>query len=421
MIRGTALALLSIALPVAAPAQQQKHIAYPQRDILSPFRSPAEVHAPPDRLFALLRQMREIADDPNSKKTTDQDGREIVDDERWRLAKREVDLLGIDAGYLATLMRFSKSADDRAVAFYAAFYCTNIDYVLNLVSHIPGEPWQKTREAMLPRAVAFARAHLTRRYGQLSDQQKRALQLPQPGSPEARAAGITRAPIDDDPLHTLNLVPFFQLMDTDEPLDHAQSLWFLSQVFSIRQDLALAWLEPALPRVRQLLIGEDKRVREQALALLQTIAPEDLAKPAADADTAALLDWAKAAEKGMFPPIRNLNDAIVQMQPSPERDAVAAAARQAIDASGTGETAFGKAKDGLPYRGFRINALPEALKPLALPQGAVITAINGVGVTDAASLKATVVDLLDKLGHPRRLFVEYVSGGDRHAIEYRFL
>jgi len=65
--------------------------------------------------------------------------------------------------------------------------------------------------------------------------------------------------------------------------------------------------------------------------------------------------------------------------------------------------------------------LPEALKALAIPQGAVITSINGVNVTDAASLKATVLELLDKLGHPRRLFVEYVSGGDRHAIEYRFL
>jgi hypothetical protein len=422
MIRGIASGLFAALLPfAAAAAQQAKHVAYPQRDILSPFRSPSEVHAPPDRLFALLRQMRQIAEDRSSRKSFDDNGREVVDDERWRLARREVELLGIDAGYLATLMRYSKNGDDRATAFYAAFLCTNIDYVLNLIAHIPGEPWRTTREAAMPRAVEFCKVHLTRRYGQLSDEQKRAMMLPKPGTPEARARGITRAPLDADPLHGLNLLPFFQLLDGDDALDQAQGLWFLAQVFPLRMDLALAWLEPALPRVQQLLLADDAKVVQQAVALLQTIAPPDLAPLPADADNAARLTWAKRAEYGMFPPIRNLNDAIVQMQPSAERDAVAAAARAAIAASGTGEPAHGKTKAGLPFRGFKITHVPDELKVLAIPQGAVITTINGAPITDAASLDRTVRELLDQLGHPRRLFVEYVLQGDSHAIEYRLL
>src|SRR5690606_24876960 len=118
------------------------------------------------------------------------------------------------------------------------------------------------------------------------------LALPKPGSPEAKAAGITRGPRDDDPRHTLNLVPLFQLLDVDEPLDQAQALWFLSQVFTVRQDLALIWLEPMLPRLRQLLISDDIKVRMQAIGAFAAIGPADLARPADDADNKALLDWA---------------------------------------------------------------------------------------------------------------------------------
>ncbi|MCA8964435.1 MAG: hypothetical protein H6838_02185 [Planctomycetes bacterium] len=422
MIRASALAVLfAAALSAPAVAQQPKPTGYPDRDILSPFRNPAEVYAPPDKLFGLLRQMRQIADDKNARKSFDQDGREVVDDGRWRAARHDVDQLGIDAGYLAGIMRMSKNADDRATAFYAAFYCKNVGYVFNLISHIPGEPWRKTREAALPRAAEFVKANLGRRYGQLSDDEKRALSLPKPGSPEAKAAGITRGPLDDDPLHTLNLVPFFQLLDVDDALDQAQALWFLQQVFTVRKDLALVWLEPMLPRMRQLLISDDDKVKAQALGLFATIGPEDLARPADDADNQALLDWAYLAQKTLFPPIRNLNDTVVQMQPSAERDALLAAAKKAIADGSIGDATHGKAKDGTAYRGYRIARVPDELQPLAIPAGAVITTINGSPVGSAAEVATTVGNLLDKLKHPRVLVVEYVLDGISHAIEYRIL
>ena len=422
MIRASTLAFLFAAtLPSLAIAQQPKPSGYAERDILSPFRSPAEVYAPPDKLFGLLRVMRQIADDPNSRRSFDENGREIVDDERWRAARRDVDQLGIDAGYMAGIVRMSKNADDRATAFYASFYCNNVGYVFNLIAHIPGEPWRKTREAMLPRAAEFVRANLGRRYGSLSEDEKRALALPKPGSPEAKAAGITRGPVDDDPLHTLNLVPFFQLLDVDEPLDQAQALWFLQQVFAVRGDLALVWLEPMLPRLRQLLTGSDAKVRTQAIGLFAQIGPEGLARPADDADTQALLDFAYAAQKALFPPIRNLNDAIVQMQPSAERDALLAAAKQAAANESIGDPSHGKTKDGVAFRGFRIAHVPADLRPLAIPEGSVITTINGAPVTTAAQVVTTVTDLLGKLKHPRVLVVEYVHDGESHAIEYRIL
>ncbi len=422
MIRARAFAILfATVVSVPGHAQQPKPSGYPDRDILSPFRDPAEVYAPPDKLFALLRQMRQIADDKNARKSFDQDGRELVDDDRWRTAKRDVDQLGIDAGYLAGIMRMSKNGDDRATAFYAAFYCKNVGYVFNLISHIPGEPWRKTREAALPRAAAFIKANLGRRYGELSDDEKRALSLPKPGSPEAKAAGITRDPRDDDPLHTVNLVPFFQLLDVDDALDQAQGLWFLQQVFTVRKDLALVWLEPMLPRLRQLLISEDDKVKVQAIGLLGTIGPADLPRPTADADNQALLDWAYQAQKALFPPIRNLNDTIVQMQPSAERDALVAAAKKAIADGALGDATHGKAKDGSAYRGYRIARVPDELQPLAIPVGAVITTINGAPVGTAAEVAATVGNLLDKLKHPRVLVVEYLFDGESRAIEYRIL
>ncbi|MBX3464034.1 MAG: hypothetical protein KF830_12750 [Planctomycetes bacterium] len=415
-------ALLAASLGGAATAQEPKAVAYPERDALTPFRQPADVYAPPDRLFALLRTMQAIADRPDAPKDFDADGREVVDDPAWRQARAEVGQLGVDAAYLAQIMRLHRNAGERATAFYGAFHCDDVDHVLNLIAHIPGEPERRTRQAALPRAVAFLRAHLGRRFGDLGEEQRRALRaaLPEPGSPAARARGITRAPLDQDHLHELRLVPFFQLLDLDEPIDQAQGLWFLKEVFLVRPDLALLWVEPALPRLRQLLAADDEAVRAQAIGLFAAIGPRDLG-PAPAGDPRALQEWADRAAKFLFPPIRNLNDAIVQLQPSPERDALAAAGVRALEGSAIGDPFAGKGPDGRPCRGFRIAVVPDELKPLAIPAGAVITTVNGVPVTDAASLLRTVREQLRSLKHPRQLVVEYLRGGAVHAIEYRLL
>lgn len=415
--------LFALSVGAAAAAQDPKPIAYPQRDILSPFRAPAEVYAAPDKLFSLLRRMRALADDLGIRREFDAEGREVLDHDGWRLLRQEVDRIGIDASYLAAILRMSKNADDRATALYATFFCKQPDYVLNLISHIPGEPERKAREQAFPRAVAYLKAHLRKRFGDLSAEDKKtAVQaLPQIGSPAAKAAGITRLPRDEDHLHDLRLVPFFQLLDLDDPLDQAQGLWFLTEVFLIRGDLALLWLEPALPRVRQLLVADDARVREQAIGLLHTIGPADLRVPAATEEPAALQAWAELAVRALFPPIRNLNDTIVQLHPSPERDALVAAGVQALEGDSLGEATFGKTKDGMAYRGFRVARVPDGLKALAIPAGAVITAINGSPIEGSASLLRTIKEQLALLKHPRNLLVEYVLDGSSRAVEYRIL
>ena len=47
-------AVLSLLLG-AAQAQHEQAIAYPQRDLLSPFRNPTDAYAPPDSVHALER------------------------------------------------------------------------------------------------------------------------------------------------------------------------------------------------------------------------------------------------------------------------------------------------------------------------------------------------------------------------------
>jgi hypothetical protein len=186
--------------------------------------------------------MRRIADDPAAVRTFDRDGREVIDDETWRAARSEAERIGIDAGMLAVQMRTNRNADERAIAFYAAFWCSNIDYVFNLISHIPGEPLRQTRERAYPRAIAFLQANIGRKFGELSEDQQNAIraEMPQIGSPAAKSRGITREPRADDLLHSVHLVPFLQLLDLDEALDQAQGLWFLKEACLVRRDLAKA-------------------------------------------------------------------------------------------------------------------------------------------------------------------------------------
>jgi hypothetical protein len=410
--------------PAAQPRKQEepKHVAYPTRDLLTPFRSPTDVYAPPDELFHVLRTMQALADAPGAKKEFDKNGVEVIDDPNWRQARGDMAKLNLDAGYLAQIIRLNRNPADRATAFYAMYFCPRVDDVFNLIGHIPGEPLRRTRELALPRAIEFMRANMTRRFGDLSKEQQDAIRqaMPEPGSPVAKSQGIVRGPIDEDFLHKVNLVPFFQLLDVDPAIDQAQALWFLKEVFLARQDLALGWLEPALPRVHQLLRSPSPQVRAEAIGMLQAIGPKDLREPPAD-DADALIEWAKDAEKALFPPIRNLNDTIVALFPSPERDALVAAGELALQKSSIGHAADGQRKDGTSYRGYRIAHVPDELKPFAIPKEAVVTTVNGVNVTDAATLLQQVKHSLAGRATGRKVFVEYVLDGQPHAIEYRVM
>lgn len=425
LLAGAAAQATAPAPAAAAASQQPSTVAYPERDILSPFRNPTDVYAPPDELFRLLRTMQAAADRHPDRCRLDDAGREVVDDPAWREAHADLQEQRLDPGYLAQVLRLHRNSTDRATAFYAMFWVDNVDHVLNLISHIPGEPVRRTREAALPRAVEYLRRHLGRRFGDLTPEQKQAaLQtMPEPGSPMAKAQGITRQPTDADHLHTLRLTPFFQLLDLDDALDQAQGLWFLKEVFAVRRDLAELWLEPALPRVRQLLRSADERVKAQAVALLQAIAPKDLAPPLADADAEALDRWAIAAGKAMFPPIRNLNDAIVQLYDSPERDAIAAAGRRWLENDSIGGPSNGQRKDGTRFYGCRVELVPGELAPLRIPLHVVITTVNGVPVQTGKAILAAILNQLEaqQKAAPKRLFVEFVRDGVDHAIEYRVM
>lgn len=413
------LLLCTLCLPLLA--QEPKTIAYPQRDLLSPFRTPQDAYPPQEELFRLLRIMQNLADDPRTPKHFDAEGREVVEDPRWQQASEDVAKLELNAGMLAQIMRLNRHTPDRATAFYAAFRVLKPGEVIELIEHIPGEPERKVREKAFPRAIEFLRKNLARRFGDLPKDQRDAIlaEMPQPGSPVAKSKGIVRLPVEADTLHSMRIVPFLQMLDLDEAIDQAQALWFLKEVFTIRPDLALLWLEPALPRLRELLLSPAEPVRKEAIGLFQAIGPRDLKAP--PTEPRELVDWADQASKALFPPIRNLNDTIVQLHSSPERDALVAAGIEALQTSAIGDPFRGQDADGQWYAGFHVVRVPDALKPLAIPAKAVITLVNGIAVTDGPSLLATVKSQLASAKHPRKLFVEYRLDGKPHAVEYRVM
>src|SRR5438045_9667814 len=98
MARGPLILLLTFALLPAALAQQQAKAppAYPEHDILSPFRKCSEIYAPPDSVFAELRIMRARAEREGARLHFDHDGREICDDQLWSEARDRLRKLRVD-------------------------------------------------------------------------------------------------------------------------------------------------------------------------------------------------------------------------------------------------------------------------------------------------------------------------------------
>ena len=92
-----------------------------------------------------------------------------------------------------------------------------------------------------------------------------------------------------------------------------------------------------------------------------------------------------------------------------------------------GEAVTAHTKDGQSLRGFRIARVPDSLKALQLPDGAVITALNGTPVDDGkkllALIEAAVAPHRDRAGrvvNPQpSLLLEFAHDGTKKAIEYR--
>lgn len=424
MVRGT-LALI-LAATAALPAQQKQKAppAYPGNDILSPFRKCDEIYAPPDAVFEELKIMRGRAERESARTSFDKDGREVVDDDLWRASLARLRKMQLDPGYLANILRKSRNADERDLALYGAFLCADVAAVFNLISHIPGEPEMKTRQKAYPRAIAFLKAHIGRQWGGLSAEEKKALDLPPIGSPAAKAAGLTAEPKDTDHLYTLRLQPFFQLLDLDSPIDQAQGLWFLRECFAIRKDLARAWLEPALPRLRELLASDKTMVREHAIALLAVLAPK-LKAPGPNDGPDLIADWAEQAIRTEFPPVRIVSDGLVLLWPCEERDAMAQAAEEALRTGSAADSTNAKTTTGQPVRGVRITRVPKALEALPIKTGMVITFVNGTPINDTRQL----LELCQQVLKPRtpgtaprgKLMFEYVIGNESRALEVRVM
>jgi hypothetical protein len=424
-----ALLIAAALTGIAAAQSPNAEVAYPERDILTPFRECSEIVAPPSKVLAQLQIMRAIGEAEGSAREFDADGREVVDDAQWQAARAELLGLGIDAGHLAQIIRGSRNVDERDLAFYGMFFCASKDDVFNLIGHIPGEPSEQLRVKAYPRAVAFLRAHINQRWGNLTKAEQEIVQrnMPKPGSPEAMTMGITRGPIAEDQLHEVNLRPFCQMLDRDEPINQAQALWFLKECFLLRLDLAARFCEPSLPRIQQLLISGAAAPRKEAEGLLRAIGGDQLPALAEDADTATRLQFVDRASRRLFPPIRQVSTGCVVIKRGPDRDAVLAAGKQALQDGSAGETSIGKDAAGALLRGFRITRVPDALAALHLPQGAILTAINGTPVSSAAQVIAAIAAQFVVAGPNQRvrnvstgkLIVEYHLDGMQRAMEYR--
>ena len=92
----------------------------------------------------------------------------------------------------------------------------------------------------------------------------------------------------------------------------------------------------------------------------------------------------------------------------------------ALENSSIGDHISKQLDDGQWLRGFRVAHVPEALTPLAIPEGAIILRMNGAPILNAKTLLSTTKAFLEA-GIPRRLIVEYVVDDEERAVEYRVM
>ena len=82
-----ALLIAAALTGIAAAQSPNAEVAYPERDILTPFRECSEIVAPPSKVLAQLQIMRAIGEAEGSAREFDADGREVVDDAQWQAAR----------------------------------------------------------------------------------------------------------------------------------------------------------------------------------------------------------------------------------------------------------------------------------------------------------------------------------------------
>jgi hypothetical protein len=401
---------LTLAAALAAPTVKAQQTAPPGvEDWRMPFRSPQANLVPPADMWTHLRPMYEIARQVAPELKRFENGVEIVDDPTW--IEHHDKLMGIrlDGGYLSTVLRESQHIADRAIGFYGAFQMPDPGLVFQLIEHIPGEPVRGLREDAYQRAVEFVRVHLPSKVpGDLDAWEK------SPRGPDGQPV-----PRPGDWAYGFDPAPFVALLSVADWRDREQALWFLARCGEARPDFGRYALEIARPRLAELLRSGPTQVRVALRDLVAAVDPtEDREQPADDAGETAWVDWFEAAMDAVFPPIRRLSDGLFELHPHRDRDHLVAVATEGLGAGtlGTGNV-NGTTAAGAPYRGFRIEKLPEPLDRLGLAVGDVLTAVDGIPVPTADRLFRT----LDKALPQRREFVlEFVDRrGQQRAIRYR--
>jgi hypothetical protein len=395
-----ALSILALFLTATASAQA------PSKDWRMPFRSPETNLEPPLAMYEPLRVMRQLARSGKVPMRLDDEGIEVSDDPEWRRACQRLLETRQDAGYLSLVIRESASVEDRAVAFYGAFYQPDPAQVMALIAHIPGEPVRELREEAYRRALDFLRVHLPK-----VNAGDAASTTPAQVGP----AGVT-PPKPGEHTYQLDLEPFVALLRVDDPTDRAQGMWFLGEVVRIRPDLAddvLAAVKAWLP---ELLVAADAGVRAGARSLLALLDPKHRAAPPADATAEAVAAWHAAVMYDVFPPIRPVAPGLTELWPSEDLERVVEVGQRVLLEGSLGDPWSGRLRDGGPYRGLRIAKVPEPLEKLGLEVDQVVTAINGSPVATCAEVLAL---LKSQVGHRTSFLVEFVAGGRAQAREFR--
>lgn len=404
-------------LPGAALAQAQPlaHVVpmRPQFEYLRPFRTPDKNLQPPLELYDQLRIMQAIVRSPGSAKVEiDKDGREVCDSPAWREARSKAEIAAARmGGYLAVVCQESGSAADRSLGFYGAYWIDSVQDTIAIMSLIPGEPVAQIREAAMQRALPFLRVQLAKNRG--GDAGPRAPSAEEFASGKTLGSRVYDRP--DAPQYDFDLNPWCALLECKEERDRAQGLWFLRELVLIREDhgpASLALIQTLLPG---LLAHRASEVGRQACAYLAAVDPKKRPQPADDADAAAVQAWADAIVNDVFPPIRRISAGLVELYPSSDVDRIVALGRDLLGRDAIGSTASGTV-NGIFYRGFKVQRLPEPLDRLGLPKDAVITHVNGVPVSDSGGLLETVELFAQR---KQALIVEYVAREERKAIEFR--
>lgn len=385
----------------------------PKMEYLRPFRNPDKNLQPPMELYEELRTMLAIARDPSVKKSYDEEGREVCDHSAWREAMSRAQIKSARmGGYLAVVCQESGDAGDRALALYGAYWLDSLQDTISILALIPGEPVPHLREEAMLRALPFLRVQLAKNRGGEGGARK--------ASPVDHAHGnviggyVYEHP--DAPLYDFDVAPWCALLETPQARDRAQGLWFLAEVAAIRREYGLAALGLVQHLLPALAIEREAEVRRHARRLLATLDPRERPEPVADAPDDEVRAWVEAVLYEIFPPIRQVSSGLIELYPSKDLDRIIATGKDVLERDAIGQTASGKV-NGMFYRGFKVQRIPEPLDLLRLPKDAVITHVNGQPVTDSATLLRAIEATAGK----GSLMVEYVASGQQYAIEYKLM